>query len=117
MTELPRYYVYEWREPIEKPDGPWMKAADVSSRLQQLEQEKATLDRAVEQLCGDVKAIQHDYSDASAALAETREALHQLRTLLKRLHGWDVMDATADGNYWRREIRNAIGEASRVDTL
>lgn len=31
-----------------------------------------------------------------------------LRTLLLRIRGWDMMDATADGPYWRRTIDEVL---------
>jgi hypothetical protein len=36
------------------------------------------------------------------------EELIELRTLLKRLWGWDHMDFAADGQYWRAEIERVV---------
>jgi len=50
----------------------------------------------------------------NAAAAELRR-LHAQRdallSLLSSIRGWDVLDATADGAYWKREIDSAIKAA------
>jgi hypothetical protein len=38
-----------------------------------------------------------------------------LAALLKRIRGWDVMDATADGPYWRAEIDAALASLPPVE--
>lgn len=35
----------------------------------------------------------------------------ELLALLKRLRGWDMLDATADGPYWKMELDAAIAKA------
>lgn len=37
------------------------------------------------------------------------QAISSERDLLKRIRGWDMMDVTADGPYWRAEIDKVIG--------
>lgn len=43
--------------------------------------------------------------------AETQ--VGRLTTLLTQIRGWDMMDATADGPFWRREIDKALAPPAR----
>ena len=36
--------------------------------------------------------------------------IETLEALLKRISEWDMMDETADGPYWRREIADALNQ-------
>ena len=46
-----------------------------------------------------------------AALATARSDNDALLNLLYRIAGWDMMDSSADGKYWRQEIARAIDAA------
>jgi hypothetical protein len=57
---------------------------------------------------------QHIYNLRAEILQQENE-MHRLRaqrdqmlSLLGSIRGWDVLDATADGTYWKREIDAAI---------
>jgi hypothetical protein len=52
---------------------------------------------------GDIRCLECDAADAAL-----QKRLADAQHLLARLRGWDVMDATADGPYWRSEIDKAL---------
>lgn len=45
---------------------------------------------------------------ASWVVADLVRQREMLRDLLKRIYDWDMMDVAADGNYWRKEIEEAL---------
>ena len=48
------------------------------------------------------------WNERMFVLEQQRDAL---LSLLGSIRGWDVLDATADGAYWKREIDSAIKAA------
>lgn len=43
-----------------------------------------------------------------AVIRELRQRILVRDDLLRRLHGWDIMDSTGDGPYWRGEIEKTV---------
>jgi len=64
----------------------------------------------------DEKPYADEYEDVVENLKAAEARLAVLEALLKRLRGWDMMDATADGPYWRREIDAALLAPSSLAT-
>ena len=103
----------------------WKDGIDVdvtSMRAQMLVETYAGL--AVEQATAELRAER----DALLALLTTaglaraqeehnkvRAERDELRALLLRIRGWDMIDVSANGAFWRRKIDAAVKEASDAD--
>ena len=51
--------------------------------------------------------------DAAIELRRLHEEVERLRAMLQRIRQWDMLGASADGAFWKREIDAALKEGQR----
>ena len=47
-------------------------------------------------------------SELAEKVMEQNSQIKKMRDVLRRLRAWDMMDATSDGEYWKKEITIAL---------
>lgn len=69
------------------------------------------LERLNDELCDENAMLHQRHHDDNVEYTRVLAQRDQLLALLGNIRGWDILDATADGMYWKREIDAAIKQA------
>ncbi len=102
-----------YRTPEESAQVDRMKTAEINlitQEVHKLMQENARLTAALE-----AEREKHDeeaYNDMAAAKEQAEQQRDAAHAALKRIRGWDMLDATADGPFWKRELDAALAASA-----
>lgn len=90
-------------------ERPVLPDTEVTS-FREAEIEIARLTRDLAALHAERDQLENDFDDLVGQSVKSAIMINDLRALLLQIRGWDIMDATADGPFWRTKIDTLLQE-------